>query len=235
MKVAAIVPAYNEADRLGAVLEAIGNAALVDEIVVVNDGSIDNTSEVAKSHHLVRLVELAENKGKGGAMHAGCSNTDADVVLFLDADLIGITGEKIDSIVRPVVDREMDVCIGLFSGGRKITDIAQVVAPYISGQRALPRHVFLDIPEIDTVRSGVEVAMSKYFRSNGIKMGTVTIHGCTHTMKEEKLGYLRGSIARTKMYLDILRITLFGHRLSRSRRVFRGLKKLVRGKDAQRG
>jgi glycosyltransferase involved in cell wall biosynthesis len=235
LKVAAIVPAYNEADRLGAVLEAIGNAALVDEIVVVNDGSDDNTSEVAKSHDLVRLVELTENRGKGGAMHAGASNTDAEVILFLDADLIGITGEAIDSIVRPVVDQEMDVCIGLFSGGRKVTDIAQVVAPYISGQRALPRHVFLDIPEIDTCRSGVEVAMSKYFRANGIKMGTVTIYGCTHVMKEEKLGFWRGTLARTKMYLDIIRITILGHRVSRPRRVFRGLKKLVRGKNAQRG
>ncbi len=234
MKVAAIVPAYNEACRLSAVLEAINNAALVDEIVVVNDGSVDNTSEVARSHEYVRLVELAENLGKGGAMYAGASNTDAEVILFLDADLIGITGDQIDSIVRPVVDCEMDVCIGLFAGGRKVTDLAQVVAPYISGQRALTRSVFLDIPEIDTVRSGVEVAMSKYFRANGLKMGTVTIHGCTHVMKEEKLGYWPGTVARIKMYYDIVRIIVLGHRVSRSRRVFRGLKKLVRGKNPQR-
>jgi polyisoprenyl-phosphate glycosyltransferase len=234
LKVTAIVPAHNEADRIGPVLTAIRDASLVNEIVVVNDGSTDGTSATAAGYPSVRVIDLPKNLGKGGAMHAGAKSTDADVVLFLDADLLGLTGEKVDSIVRPVVEGKMEVCIGIFSGGRRLTDLAQVIAPFISGQRALHRSIFLGIPGIEGVRSGIEVAMTKYFRANGIKMGTVSLDGCTHVMKEEKLGYMRGTAARLRMYYDICKITMFGHTLDRRRgRVVRGIRRLVRRKDAQ--
>lgn len=236
LRVAAIVPAYNEAERLGKVLEAIRSASLVDEIVVVDDGSTDDTYDVACRYPGVRPLSLPVNKGKGGAMFAGASSTEAEVIIFLDADLIGITGEQIDSIIRPVVERQTDVCIGVFRGGRRTTDLAQVIAPYISGQRALPRSVFLDIPGIEAVRSGVEVAMTKHFRANGLKMHTVTLTGCTHVMKEEKLGYIPGFAARLRMYYDICRITLFDAHISGKRgRVVRRLRRLIGRKDSQQG
>jgi glycosyltransferase involved in cell wall biosynthesis len=233
LKVAAIVPAHNEAERIRPVLTAIREASLVDELVVVNDGSTDGTSAAASEVESVRVIDLPRNRGKAGAMRAGAESTDADIVLFLDADLIGLTGELVDSLVRPVVDGETDVCIGIFSGGRRMTDLAQVIAPFISGQRVLYRSIFLDIPDIEHVRSGIEVAMTKYFRAHGIKMSTVSLPGCTHVMKEEKLGYFRGTFARLRMYYDICKMTLFGHRMSRGRRrVVQGLKRFVgKGQD----
>lgn len=230
MKVAAVVPAYNEAERLGYVLEALGRATLVDEIVVVSDGSTDDTYNVAGSYPGVRPVKLAKNVGKGGAMYAGAASTDADVVLFLDADLLGITGEQIDCIVKPVKEGGVDMCIGVFRGGRKLTDIAQVIAPYISGQRAMRRQLFVDIPDIQAVRSGVEVAMTKHFRTNGFTIDTVTLTGCTHMMKEEKMGYLRGFAARLRMYYDIGKITLDTRNISISRETVSQLGKRSRRK-----
>lgn len=212
MKVSAIVPAYNEGNRLRPVLEALGQAVLVDEIIVVNDGSADNTASAANSVPGVRVLDLKKNVGKGGAMRAGACGTDADIILFLDADLIGMSGEKIDSIVRPVLDRKMDMCIGVFRGGRKVTDLAQIITPYISGQRAMRRDCFMDMPDIQMVRSGIEVAITKFFRTNGLSFGTVTITGCTHVMKEEKLGWFRGFAARMRMYYDIFKIMLDGRR-----------------------
>ncbi|HOK54475.1 MAG TPA: glycosyltransferase family 2 protein [Armatimonadota bacterium] len=217
LKVAAIVPAYNEAGRIGKVLEAIAAAALVDEVLVVNDGSTDDTSAAASQYSGIRLLELPENLGKGGAMYEGACNTDADIVLFLDADLIGLTGEKIDSIIKPVVDNRVDMSIGVFRGGRFITDWAQIIAPYISGQRAIRRELFLQLPNIKSVRSGVEVAMTRYFRANGFTMGTVVLTGCTHVMKEEKLGCIRGLAARVRMYCDIVQ-TLIHCRSTRARK-----------------
>lgn len=213
MKVAAIVPAYNEAARLGSVLEAIQHASLVDETIVVSDGSTDDTYVVACGSPGVRALNLPRNVGKGGAMYAGASSTDADVLVFLDADLVGIKGEQIDSIVRPVLQQQMDMCVGVFRGGRRITDLAQLIAPYISGQRALPRRLFLEIPGTQAVRSGVEVTMTKYVRASGLRIGTVILLGCTHVMKEEKLGCVRGLGARIRMYYEIGKITLDGRRI----------------------
>lgn len=210
LKVAAIVPAYNEVDRISTVLEAIKSAKLVDEIVVVSDGSTDGTCELVSADPDVRLVDLRTNRGKGGAMRAGAENTDAEVVLFLDADLTGMDGEKVDMIVEPVVDGSADMAIGIFKSGRGATDLAQVIAPYISGQRAMRREVFISIPKLETARSGVETAITKFFRRRKLRVRRVTLHGCTHFMKEEKLGFLKGVAWRMRMYYDIGKIMLDG-------------------------
>jgi len=211
MKVAAIVPAYNEKERISVVLDAIKNAQRVDEILVVSDGSTDGTYELVSSDPDVKAVKLEVNQGKGGAMRAGAMNTDADIILFLDADLIGMDGGKVDAIVEPVADGEADMAIGIFKGGRGATDLAQFLTPYISGQRALRREVFLGIPNVDQVRSGVETAITKYFKAHDLKVSRVDLEGCTHCMKEEKLGFMKGLSARLKMYADITKIMLDGH------------------------
>ena len=210
LRVAAIVPAYNERERISTVLDALKNAVTVDEIVVVSDGSTDGTYQLVSADPDVRAINLENNRGKGGAMRAGAESTDADVVLFLDADLIGMDGAKIDSLVRPVAERRVEMSVGVFKAGRGITDLAQFLTPYISGQRALMREAFLGIPELDRARSGVETAITKYYRARRWRVERVILPGCTHTMKEEKLGVLRGFKSRMRMYYDISKILLDG-------------------------
>lgn len=209
-RVAAIVPAYNEVERIPAVLEAIKSAKLVDEIVVVSDGSTDGTYELVAADPAIKAIQLEVNRGKGGAMRAGAENTDADVILFLDADLTGMDGEKVDNIIEPIVDGSADMAIGIFKSGRGATDLAQVISPYISGQRAMRREVFIGIPKLESARSGVETAITKYFRRRKMRVRRVTLLGCTHFMKEEKLGFIKGVAWRMRMYYDIGKIILDG-------------------------
>ena len=68
--VAAIVPAYNEADTIGDILQVLLRCPDIDELIVVNDGSSDDTADIAASLG-VRVVNLYPNRGKGGAMKAG--------------------------------------------------------------------------------------------------------------------------------------------------------------------
>jgi dolichyl-phosphate beta-glucosyltransferase len=90
-----VIPAYNEGTRLGATLEKVLGYVRAQgwnaEVIVVNDGSRDNTAELvrgfAAKHPVLRLVENPGNRGKGYAVRNGMLNARGEVVLFSDADM----------------------------------------------------------------------------------------------------------------------------------------------------
>jgi len=207
-RVAAVVPAYNEAARIGAVLESLRNANVLDEIIVVSDGSTDKTYEVATAVPGVHAIRLPSNKGKGGAMRAGALQSTADVLIFFDADLIGLKPEHVANLIAPVCSGDATMAMGIFEGGRWLTDIAQRISPGITGQRAIRRDVFLQIPDLETSGYGIELAINYYVRHNGLSRKNVPLRGITHPMKEEKLGWVRGAASRLRMYWQMLRFSI---------------------------
>jgi len=208
MRVAAIIPAYNEEARITAVLNALTCVAAVDEVIVVNDGSTDGTAHAASAVAGVRVVTLPHNKGKGGAMREGATRTEADVLLFFDADLVGLTPRHVQDLLAPVCSGEATMAMGIFKGGRLWTDMAQFFAPAITGQRAIRREVFLHIPDLESVGYGIELAINDYVHSQGMIRKDVTLRGVTHPMKEEKLGWTRGVASRARMYWQMLQFQL---------------------------
>ena len=208
MKVAAIIPAYNEEARIAAVLHALIGASVVDEVIVVNDGSTDATASAASAVPGVQVITLPRNKGKGGAMREGATRTQADVLLFFDADLIGLTPRHVQDLLAPVCSGEATMAMGIFKGGRLWTDMAQFFAPAITGQRAIKREVFLHIPDLESVGYGIELAINDYVHSQGMIRKDVTLRGVTHPMKEEKLGWTRGVASRARMYWQMLQFQL---------------------------
>ena len=204
MKVAAVIPAYNEARHIARVLRPVVRSTAVHEVVVVCDGCEDNTAAVARRFP-VRVVELPENVGKGGAMMAGVRATDAPVILFLDADLVGLRYSHIRDLVEPVVRGTADMTIGIFDHGRLATDLAQRLAPFLSGQRAVRREILEQIPDLEHTRFGVEVALSRYAEKQGLRVVKVPLPGLAQVMKEEKAGLWRGFRARMRMYWEILK------------------------------
>ncbi|MEW6244910.1 MAG: glycosyltransferase family 2 protein [Bacillota bacterium] len=216
MRIAAIIPAYNEQDTVGAVVDAVVQSSVCHEIIVVSDGSTDLTPERAASRG-ARVIRLEHNLGKAAAMEKGVESTDCPVLLFLDGDLVGLTPEHVRQLVRPVVEGEAAMSVGVFSGGRLTTDLAQHIAPFLSGQRALRRQMFEHIKELDVTGFGVEVALTQYARKAGLSVKQVVLPNLTHVMKEEKRGLISGFLYRLRMYWDIL-CTLCGKRSVLARR-----------------
>lgn len=203
--VTTVIPAYNEEKTIGNVISIVKEVDLVDKIIVVSDGSEDNTVNIAKSFG-VEVIELKENIGKGGAIKKGVDKSGADIILFLDADLVGLRHEHITRLLMPVINDECEMSIGIFNNGRFATDLAQKVAPYLSGQRAIKRYVIEGISDIDVTQYGVEVALTKHVKRNNIKVKEVHLENLTHIMKEEKMGIVKGVASRIKMYWDIAKI-----------------------------
>ena len=113
-----IIPAYNESARLGATLEnvlAYVHAQGWDaEVIVVNDGSRDNTAEIVKSFAakdpILRLVENPGNRGKGYSVRNGMLNARGEIVLFSDADLSSPIEEA--PKLFAALDQGADIAIG---------------------------------------------------------------------------------------------------------------------------
>jgi len=229
LQTAVIVPAFNEAGRITNVLKSIAAATLVDEIIVVTDGCEDSTADEARGFALrlergqvkqvgretmtMRVLELETNLGKGGAMTYGAHRTEADIVLFLDADLIGLEPRQVDAMLEPmlVADEETraDMALGLFQGARSgafgwFMSLCHRRAPALTGQRAIRRDVFLAVPNLTRSRFGVETAITRYvLNSWKLRVARVSLHGVTHPLKEEKIGIARGFIHRSEMYCEI--------------------------------
>ena len=214
---AVIVPAYNEAGRIRRVLSVVRQVEVLDEILVVDDGSTDATLDQIPRGDGIRTISLGRNRGKGGAMQTGVAHTQADIILFLDADLVGLTPSQVEDLVVPLLRDEADMAIGLFRAGRAWTDLGQRLVPYISGQRAVRRGFFLDLPDLGTTRAGVEVALTYHAKRQGLRVCHVPLTGVTHVMKEEKLGLWRGSRARLRMYWEITRYVLSQSARARAR------------------
>ncbi|MGH3732142.1 MAG: glucosyl-3-phosphoglycerate synthase [Acidimicrobiales bacterium] len=103
--VAVIVPAKNEATTIGSVLDMVQvHDHLVDELIVVNDSSSDDTATVA-DHHGARVVHLRGAGGKGVAMNAGLESSSSDIVVFLDADVFNTTPDYVARLIQPLLER----------------------------------------------------------------------------------------------------------------------------------
>ncbi|WP_297474753.1 glycosyltransferase family 2 protein [Thermococcus sp.] len=112
-RISVVIPAYNEEKRLLGVLERIPD--FVDEVIVVDDGSVDGTYEAARAFAekdlRIKAIKLEENCGKGCAMREGVKNSSGDVVVFMDADGQH-RPEDIIKLLGPIVNGEADVVIG---------------------------------------------------------------------------------------------------------------------------
>jgi len=204
MKVAAIVPAYNEEQGLPGVLEVLRACPELDEIIVVSDGSTDRTYEIAAQWPGVKAIKLETNVGKAGAMLVGARATAADMLVFVDADLLFLQPRHVKALIEPIASGEAEVAIGVFRRGHFLPTLSQKLVPGISGQRAYRRTTFLAIPNLTDTRFGVEMALTHYARDKGLREVEVIFDGVSHIMKEHKRGLLPGLRDRFAMYGQIM-------------------------------
>ena len=201
MKVAAIIPALNEEETISWVVEVAVSSKVVDEVIVVSDGSTDSTAEKAKKAG-ARVIDLKENHGKGMALKKGLEATDAEVILFLDADLRGFKKKHVKLLVEPVVSGARKMNIGLRDRGF----IAKLIGPrlpLVSGERALVREVFEIVPDEHLKGYMVEASLNFACRSRKWSYGPVFMSGLKIRTKIEKVGLWKASSQYAKMWWQV--------------------------------
>lgn len=197
-----LIPAYNEAATIASVV-GCALAAQLGPVLVVDDASRDDTARAAREAG-AEVLRLPRNLGKGGAVYVGAAALETEVVLLIDADLVGLRPAHLLELSRPVLKGEAEMSRGVFVGGRWRTAAAQHLAPQLSGQRALRRDLLLSVPGLATSRYGVEIIITTEAKRRGWRSVDVPLAGVSQVMKEEKLGFFRGLVKRLAMYRDIV-------------------------------
>lgn len=215
--ISVLIPAYNEEDRIEETVNNIKSLGCIFEIIVVDDGSEDNTYQKAKQV-ATKVIRLDRNQGKGAALNQGLGEVKGDIVLLLDADLGDSSAEAL-KLLDPILEGRADMSIakfppsqvkggfglvkGLANWGLKKFTCQEFSAP-LSGQRALSKDV---IKNIDSFAKGfgVEVALTLDVCQAGFKVEEVPVE-----MKHrESKRNLRGFIHRGRQFKDVTMVLLY--------------------------
>ena len=130
---AVVVPCFNEAERIGATaratLQFLEMNSPESELIIVNDGSIDATSTIARDALVAakieaRLLENFPNRGKGAAVRTGLLAAARPIGLFFDADLSTPLSE-IPKLIEPISNDDVDLAFGSRALDRKLIGIHQ--------------------------------------------------------------------------------------------------------------
>lgn len=119
--VSIVIPAYQESERVGdsihKILDYIKRENINAELIVIDDGSKDETTAVAKKHCAefpelqTKVIRYDQNRGKGFAVKTGLLEARGDVALFSDADL-STPIEEMTKLVKPIQNGEYDLTFG---------------------------------------------------------------------------------------------------------------------------
>jgi glycosyltransferase involved in cell wall biosynthesis len=205
----AIVPAYNEATRIGKVISVLCQVRSLSEIIVVDDGSTDDTGEealaAAAGDPRVKILRHPTNLGKGEAMFTGLSASRAPFLLMIDADLVNLKPHHIEDLMEPVLSGKADMTLGLFHHGYWRTDIAHFLTPWLTGQRCLRSTLLRNLSRQAAAGYGFETALTLAARHGSWRCQRVTLVGVTHLLGDIPRGSWRGPLTKLKMYGHILR------------------------------
>jgi len=212
----AVIPAYNEAERIGQTIRAVQSIPGIEKIMVVNDGSTDATAEEVKKTG-VYLLDLPRNLGKGGAMNRAAAEVDADIVVFLDADL-GDSASQAELIIKPVLEGQADLAIAAFPPPRRKGGFGLVkktaswairragslesTAP-LSGQRAMTREVLQAVLPFNE-SYGVELGMT----IRALRKGFRVVEVPTQMSHKETGRDLQGFLHRGRQWRDVVRVVI---------------------------
>lgn len=230
-KVSVIIPAFNEEDTVATVVEVVKKVSFVDEIIVVNDGSYDNTESEALNAG-ARVINHEVNKGKGEALRTGYKEAECDIIAFIDADIYNLSSAKVEAMIKPILHGKTDITKTKFSraSGRVTELTAKPLLNFffpeinfeqpLSGQFAARKEI---LKKMDFEKDyGVDVGIVIDADVLGISIMEVDIGEIEHDMSPlSELNLMANEVVRTiisraNKYGRVVMIDEIGHHIRMS-------------------
>ena len=215
--VSVIVPVFNEEENIGMTLERILqlDGRLNLEVIVVDDGSTDQTREIVKKFEDVNLICHEKNCGKGGAIVTGMVSSRGDIIVIQDADLEYLP-EEIPKLIDPILQGKADFVFGSrFLGtirgmsrshrvGNMILSVAArllyntSITDVMTGHKAFSRRSLKTV-KLSERGFGIEVELTAGFLGNGWKLAEVPISYVYRNKGRSKIAYTDGLMCLVKL------------------------------------
>ncbi len=188
-KASCIICAKNEEGRISNVLKVVHKHPLIGEIIVIDGSSKDNTVKEAKRFKGVKIIENPRCYGKTHAMVQGCKKARSSKIIFLDADLVGLSKKDVTNLITPVIKNGIDMTMSM----RKNTTFwfKLLGQDYITGERVMDKKKAYEILK-DVKGFGAEVKINQYYLDNNLKFIFIKCPDLIFVTKKEKVGLLRG-------------------------------------------
>lgn len=203
--ISCIIPVYNEEKLIEDVLEVVTGHPLIKQIIVVNDGSTDNTSLVLKKYKNITTINHKKNLGKSLSVFDGLKAATGNVILFIDADLIGMTGENITSLIKPILDGNADATISLRKNALLYARI--IGLDFLSGERAIKKEILADYEDLASIPGWcIESAyLNKKIIESKLRFKVIHWENVISPFPSKKFGRIKGNIRCLKMSSEIVR------------------------------
>jgi glycosyltransferase involved in cell wall biosynthesis len=199
-----LIPAYNEGQRIGGVLDAILGHPRLTDVIVIDDGSTDDTYSIAQSKG-ARVIRSPGNLGKTGALVLGLKAVGTSHVVLIDADLIGLTAPTLSALIEPVLNGTASATISLRGNAPRTWRLLGI--DYISGERVIPRALLAGQQDLldKLPRFGFEVFLNRILITQNVPIAIVAWPDVASPSKAAKRGLVAGLWADVAMIGDIFR------------------------------
>ena len=200
-KVSCIIPVYNEAENIASVLEIVRDCPLLDEVIVVDDGSKDQSGEILDQFCRIRVIKHHQNQGKAAAVITGLQNCQHSLICMLDSDLKGLTQKNLKDLILPAIDQN---CMTLSSRGN-LAVFKKYNIVFITGDRVMPRYVLEETAASEINGYGLEPKINEIAIREKLPIFIVDWQNVHAVSDIEKKGLLKGLMDDSRMIQNLFK------------------------------